>query len=111
MRDDARVASVVDGSWPRWRREHEDIRAAHKIGRDLVARLQQLVVQQDRRWGREIAAAVEFADYLPAVTRPGKEHPAWLWVVLPPHLQEQVRGRYRQKLGAQIRFEEDGRGT
>ena len=118
MTTDRDVADALAKAWPRWRQEHHDIRVANAHGEELVALLRTMVLQHDPRYGPEIAASVQLAEYNPAVARADRSRRALLYVRLPEHLRGRLKGKgrsliqlYGARLDAEIRFEDSEAGT
>ncbi|MER7246998.1 hypothetical protein [Kribbella sp. NPDC000426] len=95
-----------------WKRQLGMVAARSEEGAQLVERLKALVVANSPRFGEEIAASLELAEYKAAIDRAGKTRPALLFVKVPEHLRGRFIGTggqsirlYTQQLGVQVQIE------
>lgn len=101
-----------------WKRQLAGLATTSQEGLRLVERLKSVVLAHDPRFGGEIAAAIELAEYKPAIQRDGVvARPARLFVKVPEHLRGRfigTRGQGIQSYGAALGVEvkiEGGRRT
>ncbi|WIV57786.1 hypothetical protein [Amycolatopsis nalaikhensis] len=94
-----------------WDRQLQDTGAAAQEGLQLVEKLKQLVLAEDRKFGQAIAAALSLAEFKPAVMRSGRPTPV-LFVNLADDLRGLFIGKggirkkaYAARLGVEIEFE------
>ncbi|MFG2693184.1 KH domain-containing protein [Kitasatospora sp. NPDC051984] len=106
------VGPAFDRAAADWDRELGTLAGRAVEGEQLLRALQQLLRQQDPRWGAEIAAGLRLQEFKAARTGgPGGGRPALLWVYLPQELQGRFIGpqgsrirSYSEQLGVDIRL-------
>ncbi|MCP2167447.1 KH domain-containing protein [Goodfellowiella coeruleoviolacea] len=101
---DRAAAAAISETRPVWARQLAGLASTSQEGRRLVDRLKSLIVAHDRRFGVEVAAAIELAEYKPPIQRDGVvTRRATLFVKVPDHLRGRFigpRGQNVQAYGA-----------
>ncbi|MFI6445881.1 KH domain-containing protein [Kitasatospora sp. NPDC050543] len=113
----AALTAALERAAVGWERELQQLRGHAAEGEQLLQRLQRLLLDQDPRWGREIAAGLSLQEYKPARTGgTSGDRAALLWVQLPDELHRYLIGpqgtrikSYSQQLGAEVKLADRNR--
>ncbi|MFE2996155.1 KH domain-containing protein [Nocardia sp. NPDC059246] len=112
VRGNKASANAFDRARAEWKRQAEAVAQTSLEGERLVKRLRELVVENNPRFGPEIAEVIELAEFKAASIRDGKVRAAMLFVKVPEHLRGHFIGtrgqsiqRYTEELGVKVQIE------